>query len=195
MELLHGVGYNDRKYPSKIKGKSKKEYKLWQGIIERCYSENSLKTRPTYRGCTISNNFRSYSYFYEWCNIQIGFGNTGWQIDKDILIKGNKIYSEDTCVFVPSQINSLFTKRELDRGSLPIGVTHRPEHSKYKFMARCNFGNGAVGLGSYNTPEDAFYAYKKVKEEHIKHMADLYKDVIDSRVYEAMYCYEVEITD
>lgn len=190
-------GYNDLKYPTKHNYKSTKEHRLWISMLKRCMLGGEVQLRcPTYIGCTVSDNFCHYSYFYEWCNQQIGFGLDGWTLDKDILYKGNKLYSEFTCCFVPSNINKLFVKGEGNRGLLPIGVTyHKLKKKYYATCSRVGVGVKSSHIGSYNTPEDAFYAYKKVKEEHIKHMADLYKDVIDSRVYEAMYRYKVEITD
>lgn len=55
----------------------------------------------------------------------------GWALDKDILVKGNKIYSPETCCFVPQEINNLFTKRKSCRGTLPIGVKYIKENKKF----------------------------------------------------------------
>lgn len=74
------------------------------------------KKYPTYKDCEVSENFKSYEYFYEWCNKQIGFGNEYWQLDKDLLIKGNKVYSENTCHFIPKEINLVLTKSDKKRG-------------------------------------------------------------------------------
>lgn len=87
------------KYPVSEGGKDTKEYILWKGMLERCYSTTLKKKYPTYEGCEASENFKSYEYFYEWCQKQIGFANKDWQLDKDLLIKkGNKVYNESTCV-------------------------------------------------------------------------------------------------
>ena len=100
---VFGIGVLGTKYPSKVNGVQTKEYDLWQSMLQRCYSDSFKKKYPTYEGCEVSDNFKSYEYFYEWCNEQIGFGNDGdgnpFQLDKDLLSKGNKIYSETTCVF------------------------------------------------------------------------------------------------
>ena len=105
-----GVGVLGTKYPSKVNGIKTKEYALWHSMLQRCYSDVYKKKRPTYEGCEVSDNFKSYEYFYEWCHKQIGFSNQGWQLDKDLLVKGNKVYNEFTCVFLPKEINSLLTK-------------------------------------------------------------------------------------
>ena len=75
---VFGVGILGTKYPSKINSRNTKEYDLWSSMLRRCYSDNSKKKRPTYEGCEVSDNFKSYEYFYEWCNKQIGFGNKDW---------------------------------------------------------------------------------------------------------------------
>lgn len=115
-------------------------------------------------------------------------------LDKDILSKGNKIYSPNTCIFVPIRINSLFIKNDADRGKYPIGVYY--EKSTNNFVANCNTINQKnVRIGRYNKQEDAFQAYKIFKENYIKEVANEYKDKIPEKLYEAMYNWIVEITD
>ena len=115
-------------------------------------------------------------------------------LDKDILIKGNEIYSPETCIFVPQKINTLFCSSKSSRGSLPIGVTYEKRYDTY--VARCNDGNkNTISLGSFNTPNEAFEKYKEYKECLIKSMADKYKLYIPKELYNAMYRYKVEITD
>ena len=170
-----------------------KEYDLWKDMFFRCYS-NSFKNKcSTYKDCVLSDNFKYFSYFKVWCSRQVGFNQEGWQLDKDILIKGNKIYSEDTCCFVPKEINMLFVKSNTRRGVYPIGVSYRKDRNKYRAMI--SNGNTSQFIGHFNTPEEAFYAYKGVKEAYIKDVANKWKDQIDARVYEALMNYQVEITD
>ena len=115
-------------------------------------------------------------------------------LDKDILIKGNEIYSPETCIFVPQKINTLFCSSKSSRGSLPIGVTYEKRYDTY--VARCNDGNkNTISLGSFNTPNEAFEKYKEYKECLIKSMADKYKLYIPKELYDAMYRYKVEIND
>ena len=109
-----------------------KEYSIWNGVIQRCYNENIRHLTPSYQEVEMSENFQRYSYFKEWCNKQIGFDQVGWQLDKDILFKGNKVYSEDTCCFVPPEINILFTKANRIRGKYPIGVYEDKQAGKFK---------------------------------------------------------------
>ena len=116
------------------------------------------------------------------------------QLDKDILIKGNKVYSPDTCCFVPQSINSLFIKRDNDRGNYPVGVYYNKQNKKYQALCSTRAGR-QKNLGSYTTPEEAFQAYKEFKEAFIKKTAnDLIED-IPFNLYQAMISYEVDIDD
>lgn len=190
---VHGVGIIGDE-PTKINRKHLKEYILWTAMLQRCYDSKFHSKRPTYKDCTVSENFRYYTYFKEWCSNQIGFNNDGWSLEKDILIKGNKIYSEHTACFVPREVNDLFTKSDKTRGNLPVGVCYCK--SKRKFVGQISTGKGVQDyLGAFNTSEEAFLAYKKAKENHIKDVANKWKDQIDVRAYEALMNYEVEITD
>lgn len=173
-----------------------RESNIWRALLSRCY--NKRNRSPTYKDCTVSENFRYYPYFKDWCYKQIGFSSkdekgNSFQLDKDILIKGNKLYSENTCCFIPSEINLLFTRCNKARGEYPIGVYfNKPAR---KFCANFTKDSKSQNIGLFNTVEEAFYAYKQVKELHIKNIANKWKDQIDPRVYEALMKYEVEITD
>ena len=191
---VYGIGVLGTKYPSTINGVKTKEYMLWQSMLKRCYSDVYKKKYPTYEGCEVSDKFKSYEYFYEWCINQIGFDNEGWHLDKDLLNKGNKVYSESTCVFIPSEINSLLVKREASRGEHFIGVCWN-KTSKV-FMAQVSKGKGkSERLGLFNTEIEAFNAYKQAKETFVKEQAEKWKDKIDERAYNALMNYTVNLTD
>ena len=189
--LVQGVGINDRSCPTKAQDKHTKEYTLWHDMLKRCYYKPYLEKHPTYIGCSVSDNFKYYHLFHAWCQIQIGFGKEGYHLDKDLLINGNKVYSEDTCLFIPKSLNLLLTKAAAGRGLLPIGVTKNGS----KFQARCNLVGKRICLGTFDTPELAFIAYKTFKEAYIKAQAEVYKDSIDPRAYLALVNYEVHIDD
>ena len=129
--------------------------------------------------------------FFEWCQNQIGFGDCDFSLDKDLIYKGNKEYSETACVFIPVEINSVLTKRQSDRGLLPIGVTKHGNN----FQAQCKISGKGKTLGTFTTPELAFNAYKTFKEAHIKELAEKYKETISQRAYQALINYEVDIND
>ena len=190
---VFGVGFI-----TKHIGTKDENYRLWKGMLERCYDEKCQTNHPTYRDCYVSETFKYLEYFSNWCNKQIGFKSIDdkgkpFQLDKDILVKGNRVYSEDTCVFVPREINNLFTKSNNSRGKYPIGVSYRKQASK--FIAELRVNNTPKYVGSFDTPEEAFYAYKEAKEAHIKEVANKWKNKIDTRVYEALIKYEVSIDD
>ena len=191
---VYGVGVLGTKYQASINGVQTKEYALWTGMLERCYSDALKERRPTYEGCEVSENFKSYEYFYEWCNKQIGFGVKGWHLDKDLLIKGNKVYSEGSCVFLPSEINLLFTKNTTSRSENLIGANWCKTNKVFK--ARVNRNKGKPEhLGDFNTEIEAFNAYKQAKESFIKEQAEKWKGKIDERAYNALMKYEVGIDD
>ena len=163
-------------------------------MLKRCYSDTYKKKHPTYEGCEVSNNFKSYEYFYEWCNKQVGFRNSGWHLDKDLLIKGNKVYSESTCVFIPSEINTVLIKCTASRGKHLIGVYYHKRDKAFMAQVSKNKG-GSEYLGSFNTELEAFKAYKTAKESFVKEQAEKWKGKIDDRAYNALMNYQVEITD
>ena len=191
---VFGIGVLGAKYPTMINGVRTKEYGLWVRMLERCYSDSFKKKNPTYIDCEVSDKFKNYEYFYEWCNKQIGFSNQGWQLDKDLLIKGNKVYSESTCVFIPAEINSVLTKSTASRGEYLIGVCWNKTNKAFK--AQVNKSKGKQEhLGLFKTELEAFNAYKTAKESFIKEQANKWKSQIDERAYNALINYQVEIID
>ena len=129
---------------------------------------------------------------------KIGFNqkdNKGklFALDKDILVKGNKVYSAETCCFVPQEINSLIISANAARGELTVGVYYEKDTCKLK--VRVSIDGKLKHIGRYTCKLEAFYAYKQAKENHIKEVADKYKDVIDPRVYEALYAWTITIDD
>ena len=194
-KLVYGVGFNDKTRPAKVDGKNVKEYKLWQDMLTRCFSEKLQTRYPTYKGCNVSDNFLHYSFFYDWCQEQIGFGKVDdkgryWQLDKDLLFVGNKTYSETTCVFVPKEINVFFVDSGASRGNYPLGVNFHKASGKY--VARCWVNGNQQHLGLFNTPQEAFAVYKPFKEALCKQLALKWQSEIDSRLFNAMIKWSVK---
>lgn len=195
--LVFGIGVNDGTHCTAVEGKRLKEYGLWKDMLRRCTQNNAVSDR-FYTGVTCSENFKSYSFFYEWCNQQKGFkakdiNGKSWHLDKDLLNKGNKTYSEDSCVFIPQRINLLLTKSGNTRGEYLIGVSF---DSRFNcFVAKCRKNNKMRFVGHFATEAQAFLAYKSFKEAYIKEVANEYKDQLDPRAYQALLNYTVEITD
>lgn len=195
---VFGKGYIGYEKTIDKNGELYDSYIRWTSMLRRCYYYKHLKARPTYRDCYVCTEWLNYSNFKKWYDENYyEIENQTMNLDKDILVKNNKIYSPNTCVFVPTNINTLFTKSNKSRGKYPIGVFFHKDTNKYE--AHCSiFYNGKrqnKSLGFYNTIEDAFKVYKEIKEAEIKQIADYYKDKIPDKLYKAMYNYKVEITD
>lgn len=188
---VYGVGYvGIGEFKTKIDGKQPIYYKRWKEMISRCYNEKD-KEYCAYgalgvRVCDEWLNFQNYAkWWLENCP------DESFALDKDILEKGNKCYSPDKCCFVPFAINSCLTFRKNKRGELPLGVSKKGN----KFIAQITKNNEKIHLGSFLTPEEAFSVYKTAREASIKEYAEIYKNVISEKVYQALQDYTIDITD
>lgn len=190
-----GVGYfGQGAYYSRRDGEMTAEYRAWSNMLLRCYDTGRRYKFPTYADCTVCNEWHNFQNFAAWYSQNYyEVGGERMELDKDILVKGNKVYSPDTCILVPQSINTLFTKNDLKRGKYPIGVHFRRDIGR--FRAEVNVENKIKRIGYYPTADLAFEAYKIEKESRIKEIADRYKDKIPSKLYQALYAYEVEATD
>lgn len=172
----------------------KKAYDIWYSMINRCYNPKWHEEHPTYEKCITSEEWKVYANFYGWYkNNYYEIDGQTMQLDKDILCKRNKIYSADTCCFVPRIINNAFEKSERSRGLYPIGVSFDKNRNKYAVAIRIE--NGQRVRGRFDSVEEAFLFYKKNKEEYLKRLAKSYKSLIPHELYEAMINYEVEVDD
>ena len=163
-------------------------------MLERSHSVSYKQDNFEYVDVTCVPEWHLFQTFAEWRDVQIGFNNEGWHLDKDILVKGNKIYGPDFCAFVPAEVNSLRNTRSRARSdSGTVGVLR----TKYgRFTASCKMGGShAVYLGTYSTIEEAFLVYKETKEQYIKQRAFYWKDQIDERVYHALMNRTVDVDD
>lgn len=176
-----------------INGNTTKEYSAWKFMMKRCYDKDYKINRPTYDDCSVCEEWHNFQNFAKWYKENYyEVDNKKMHVDKDILVKGNKIYSPDTCCIVPNNINSIFVSSKSSRGLYPRGVTLQDN----KFYSYCGDNNGnRTYLGSYQTPELAFEAYKEYKENLIKELAEKYHGLIPENVYNALINYKVEITD
>jgi len=198
--MIYGVGVSEggKFLRSDVTEDSKRkfstvEYRTWYNMLLRCFDEDYHIKKPTYIGCSVSENFKNFQWFAEWCNNQVGF-KSKFHLDKDLLVPRNKVYSEENCVFLPPVINAFLLKNQALRGDTPIGVNYHITQQMYK--VRCGDGYGKrVNLGSYTCVEEAFNVYKRHKESLAKRLAEEYKNVIDPRAYEALMNYEVKIDD
>lgn len=198
-KTIYNLGYiGEGKYKTSLNNKNTIQYTYWKNILKRCYDRKYSSKYPTYKDCTTCEEWHNFQNFAQWFDENYyECDEKRMHLDKDILHKGNKIYSPNNCIFVPERINLLFTKNNINRGNHPIGVSWDKNEGKYR--ATCSTFNNGVKiskyLGVYNTTEEAYHVYKHFKEKHIKQVANEYKNQIPVKLYDALYKYEVEITD
>ena len=184
---VFGVGINY--YHEKVcgdDGKLTQAYRDWYNMLARCYGNNR---GITYQDCSVCDEWLYASNFIKWHNEHYV---DGWELDKDVIKKGNKMYSPDTCFFIPREINSMLTRRQNDRGKYPLGV--RENTGRQGYVGIIWTLQGKKRKVFYNVA-DAFMAYKQSKEMYIKHVADKYKGQISEKAYKALYCYTISIDD
>lgn len=188
-----GVGYiGIGKYKAYENGKDTRSFSIWSSMFARCYNENYHIKKPTYIGCTVAEEWHNFQNFAEWyeSNYHSSMLNN-YHLDKDILVKTNKVYSSKYCCFIPKEINMMLTKSDKVRGKYPIGVN---KHGN-RYRAGISVNKKVYHLGLFDTPEEAFQAYKTAKEKHIKEVANKYRGQITEECYWALMNYQVEITD
>lgn len=188
---IYGIGFTgEGVYLQRSEGKLTKEFERWKNMMARAYCEKHKARYPTYIGCSVAPEWHNFQTFAEWLRAQPLWDSSGSQLDKDLLVKGNKIYSPDTCAIVPGRINALLVRPPKSKG-LPVGVFKH--HKSGRFLAKC--GNGSdksTVIGVYDCPEEAFSAYKGYKEGLMREAAQDNKGLIDERVYIALMNYQVE---
>lgn len=192
---IYGVGFlGEGCYRSGIEKKGTRHYSVWTGMMERCYSGN-FNRYPTYINCSVDDEWHNFQNFGKWYDENYyAVDDQKMELNKDILVKGNKVYGSKYCVFVPKRINLLLVKKDAVRGRNPVGVCYYKRDNTYQ--ADCRDENGkSVHLGRYDTPEEAFEVYKVFKESIIKKVADHYKGRIPGILYEALNNYKVDIGD
>ncbi len=165
-----------------------REYKAWSAAMNRCYSENRRDSDNNYIGCTIHEDWHNFQVFAKWYVSQKGYG-MGYELDKDLLVEGNRVYGATTCCLVPKEINNFLVLRKNDRGKYPLGV-HYDKNAK-AFVARIQVGSDRISLGKYGTPEEAFEIYKKNKELLAVNLAYKYKDTINERVFKHLLRFKI----
>ena len=168
----------------------------WQAMMYRCYGEKFQK-KTSYMNCTVCEEWHNYQNFAKWFyENYYTVNNEVMNLDKDIILKNNTVYSPTTCCFIPADINKIFVKREKAKEfKLPIGLYQINLKNKIRYNASIKEYNKDKNLGCFDTIEEAFNAYKIEKEKYIKEVADSYKKYLPEIVYNALYNYKVEITD
>lgn len=174
--LVHGAGLNDASYPIRSRPAGNKHchyYQVWADMLMRCYSEKYQQRQPTYVGCSVCDDWLTFSKFKAWMEKQ------DWQgkfLDKDLLVNGNKIYSPKTCVFVSRMVNNFLLDRASYSGDFPTGVDFKSDNGK--FRARCNnpFSKKSEHLGYFECKNKAHEAWKNRKHDLACQIAGLQPD-------------------
>lgn len=186
-KLVYGVGVNDAGYAVKknetigyVNGKLKQKqvwvcpfYRNWIDMLDRCYSEKRQERNRTYKGCTVSDEWLTFSNFKAWMEKHEWEGK---QLDKDILIEGNKIYSADTCVFVTQATNKFTIDSGASRGEWLIGADWRKRIGKFRSRCRNPFTKKSEHLGYFTSEQEAHQAWRKRKLELAHELAAIQTD-------------------
>lgn len=186
-KLVCGFGINDYLHNVKNNGIFIKSYKYWRAMLHRCYDKKFQQKHSTYLGCCVCDEWKYFSNFKEWFDKN---HIEGYQLDKDILVQGNKVYSPETCCFVPQHINKLLTRNNKLRGNHMIGV-HLYNN---KYQAKCKFKSNTIYIGLYQHELDAHNAYREFKYKVIKQIADeaLINNEINDNIYKSLLKYKIE---
>ena len=195
---VYGVGYHgEGDYKVSVNQIHTFQYNLWYDMLKRCYCKDYIDKHPTYKDVTVCEEWHNFQNFAKWVddNYYEVEGEYRMELEKDILVKGNKIYSPNTCVFIPRILNTLFIYQKTRSGKYPLGVAK----SGSKFYARVSKNKNGKAIreesARFDTPQEASKAYKEIKERYIKQVADEYKDKIPKKLYDAMYRWEIEIAN
>lgn len=187
---VHGVGFLGIGEKSTRKdGKPTRAYEVWGGMLSRCYSEVEHKRHPTYKDCTVADEWHNYQNFAEWYEGS-DYGSMGYDVDKDILVTGNRVYSPETCCLIPPEINTAFVLPS-KKSDCMTGVRFR--YGKY--VAEIKSKGKKIHLGTFSSEIEAYRCYKEAKELAIKSLAAEYKDVIGGDVYDALMSWTLKDND
>lgn len=178
--LVAGVGVNDYPYQIKPDGILLPAYDVWASMLKRCYKKYA-KT-PTYRDCTVCDEWLSFSAFKSWYDTQ--YKESGWQLDKDLIHPNNRVYCPEYCIFVPQWLNSFTTDHRNASGEYPIGVHKQADGRNKPYCARCQDPetHKRTSLGHFSTPEEAHSVWKSKKLEYVERLKPV-TDGIDTRIY------------
>ena len=171
-------------------------------MLYRCYSENNHESHPWNEGSTVCDEWmepdHGFERFAEWCqqNYYTIDGEGTMELDKDILVKGNKVYSPDTCVFAPKKINSMFggSAKKSDN-DLPKGVQFAKRKQQYYPVLIGLDGKRLSCKERYDTVQEAWRAYATHRKDYINAVADTYHADIPEKLYIAMKNWQLSIDD
>lgn len=158
-------------------------YGLWNGVVSRTDNRSCGKnrTRDTYTDATMSEKWYNFQDFCKFV-CENKYYQIGFHLDKDLLVKGNKHYSANTCCFLPQIINGGIAINYDTGNGLPVGVNRKGDY----YEAAISYRGKRKRIGAYATIEEASAAYVVAKEAYVKELALEYKDQIEPRAFEAL---------
>lgn len=184
---LFGVGYlGVGKYKSVVKKKMTKEYGVWRGMLRRCYSLESYSKNPSYIGCSVDKRWYNFQVFARWFDDNYV---EGFELDKDLLIDGNKLYSEDTCVFIPSCLNAFLSSKQSTNTSGYTGVSWHKRDRKWSVQINDIDTHKLLHLGYFDDPVKASQIYKSARYGMVLRIIDkmiLEYGITDTRILNAI---------
>jgi len=183
-----GIGFSGvGRHGAWMDGKLSPVYLRWVNMMKRCYEVGGGGLNSSYDDCSVHPDWHNLQSFGDWACSQPNWGREEMDLDKDLLVRGNRIYGPDTCLLIPRRLNYLLVRRPKSKG-LPVGV-HRVGE---RFEAKCRSADSTyASLGRFSCPDEAFAVYRAYKESVIRLVAEEQKDRIDPRLYEALMNYEV----
>lgn len=184
---VEGVGINDSPTPVYVNRVVCPFYRKWKNMLYRCYSPKHHSKEPAYKDCTVCDEWLTFSNFKHWMEKQDWEGS---DLDKDLLVRDNKVYSPETCCFLRSYINRFLQCKQASRGDYPLGVHLNKRIGKFIAQVGDPFLQKTISLGSFLTPEEAHEAWRVAKCNFAERLAALCND---QRVKVALCSrYEVE---
>lgn len=211
MEAVNILNVPDYKKPDGTWGKYYTQYRedgvrlqnhtrasvLWNNLQSRCRT-GSAQQRNNVCYTICENRFENYDKFTDWCQDQYGYMNknpsgTFWSLDKDVLLHGNRVYSPDTCLFIPQHVNNVLVGSDKTRGDFPIGVSEHIQGSCVRYMAGCRKRDGSNYLGVYLTAIEAHRAWQEAKIERILEEAEDHRQ--HTKLFDALLRHAERIQD
>lgn len=162
-------------------------YNRWVGMLERCFSDKFKNKHPTYKDVTCCEEWHLFSNFKSWMEQQ---DYEGKQLDKDLLIYQNKVYSPETCCFISQSLNKFMTKNNACRGDLPLGVAMETKHKngeyvcRLKYRSAISYDNHSTRIGGFETTEEAHRAWQS---EKMRLTYVLFEKESDDKVREGLF--------
>lgn len=184
------VGYvGSGEFKTSLNGIFTEEYKAWCSMMARCYSDSFKKNELSYKECSVHRDWHNFQVFAKWYTSQKQY-KLGYQLDKDILVTGNKIYSKDTCCLVPVEINKgVIGSKDVEKDK--FGISKRP-NGKYQ-LRYSEFGK-RVHVGDFEDIKSARDKYLEMKSKYVRKLGEIYKECIDKEVYERLSKWNIILT-